>query len=86
MARHPDQDEPIGFDHFELKEESVPEPQDDEFVLKTIALGTSPAQRSYITKSFSMHEKIAVGDIMRGRGVGVVTASKHPNILKETSL
>ena len=62
-----------------MKEEAVPEPQNDEFVLKTIALGTSPAQRSYISKSLSMHEKIAIADIMRGRGVGVVTASKHPN-------
>ncbi len=77
LARHPEPEEIIGFEHFELTQERIPEPQRDEFVLKTLALGTSPAQRSYISKSLSMHEKIAVGDIMRGRGVGVVTASRH---------
>ncbi len=77
LARHPEPDEFIGPEHFELKESIVPEPADNEFVLKTIALGTSPAQRAYVSKGLSMHEKIAIGDIMRGRGTGVVTASKH---------
>jgi NADPH-dependent curcumin reductase len=77
LARHPEADEIIGFEHFEMHEGPVPVAYAGELVLQTIALGTSPAQRSYISKGLSMHDKIAVGDIMRGRGVGVVTASHH---------
>ena len=79
LARHPEPDESIDSTHFELSEADTPEPQENEFVVKTLALGTSPAQRSYISKGLSMHEKIAIGDVMRGRGVGVVTASRHPD-------
>ena len=77
LTRHPEPDEHLGFDHFQLTNASVPEPADGEFLLRTIALGTSPAQRAYVSKSLSMHEKIAIGDVMRGRGVGIVTATRH---------
>jgi len=78
LARHPEPGELIGPDHFTLKEIPIPEPGDNEIVMQTIALGTSPAQRSYISKGLSMHDKIAIGDVMRGRGVGLVKASRHP--------
>ncbi|MBT4739220.1 MAG: NADP-dependent oxidoreductase [Rhodospirillaceae bacterium] len=79
LARHPELNEDIGFEHFELTESPMPAPDAGEFVVQTIALGTSPAQRSYISKSLSMHDKIAVGDVMRGRGVAAVTESRNPN-------
>lgn len=78
LSRHPEADEQISRDHFELVEADCPVPADGEFLVQTIALGTSPAQRSYISKGLSMHDKIALGDVMRGRGVGVVTQSRHP--------
>ncbi|MEQ9111157.1 MAG: NADP-dependent oxidoreductase [Rhodospirillaceae bacterium] len=77
LARHPDPEEVVGFEHFEFTENAIPDPGVGEMVLKTIALGTSPAQRSYITKGLSMHDKIAIGDVMRGRGVCVVTKTRH---------
>ena len=79
LARHPEPSEDIGFEHFELTESPMPTPDAGEFVVQTIALGTSPAQRSYISKSLSMHDKIAIGDVMRGRGVGVVAESRNQN-------
>ncbi|NKB44795.1 MAG: zinc-binding dehydrogenase [Alphaproteobacteria bacterium] len=79
LARHPEPTEDIGFEHFELVESPIPTPDAGEFVVQTLALGTSPAQRSYISKSLSMHDKIAIGDVMRGRGVGVVTESRNSN-------
>lgn len=78
LSRHPEPEEGISRDHFKLVELDVPVPEDGEFLMQTIALGTSPAQRSYISKGLSMHDKIALGDVMRGRGVGVVTQSRHP--------
>lgn len=79
LARHPETNEVIGFDHFTLNEREIPKPDDGEILVQTIALGTSPAQRSYVSKSLSMHDKIAIGDVMRGRGTGIVTESRNPN-------
>lgn len=78
LSRHPEPDERISREQFKLVEGGVPVPSDGEFIVRTVALGTSPAQRSYISKGLSMHDKIALGDVMRGRGVGVVTQSRHP--------
>ncbi len=47
--------------------------------MRTLALGTSPAQRGYISDGPSMHDKVPVGDVMRGRGVGIVVDSQHPD-------
>ena len=79
LDRHPDPDEIIGAEHFKLIETDIASPHGGQLVLKTIALGTSPAQRSYISKGLSMHDKISIGEVMRGRGVGVVSASRHPD-------
>ncbi len=77
LKRHPDPEETVGADHFSFDEQPMPSLADGQFLLRTVALGTSPAQRSYISKGLSMHDKIAIGDVMRGRGVGVVEASRH---------
>lgn len=79
LSKHPEPDEAIGFDHFDLTESAPPQPDTGELLVKTIALGTSPAQRSYVSKGLSMHDKIAIGDVMRGRGVAVVTQSRNSN-------
>jgi NADPH-dependent curcumin reductase CurA len=79
LARRPAPGELVDATHFQFVEQPLPEPANGEFLLKTLCLGTSPAQRGYISAGRSMHEKVAVGDIMRGRGVAVVAASRHPD-------
>lgn len=77
LKRHPEPGEEIGAALFSFEDRPLPELTEGQFLLRTIALGTSPAQRSYISKGLSMHDKIAIGDVMRGRGVGVIEASCH---------
>ncbi len=76
LARRPGPGELVGEGHFDLVEHPAPEPRAGEFLLRTLWLGTSPAQRGYISAGPSMHEKVALGDVMRGRGVGVVLDSR----------
>jgi NADPH-dependent curcumin reductase CurA len=65
--------------HFEFDDSPVPSPEEGEILVRTICLGTSPAQRSYISTSTSMHEKVAAGEVMRGRGIGQVMESRSGN-------
>ncbi len=80
LRRNIRQGEAVSLDLFDIREEQVPEPAEGEFLVKTAALGFSPAQRAYLMGSESrFHEPIAIGEVMRGRGVGHVVASRHPD-------
>jgi NADPH-dependent curcumin reductase CurA len=80
VARYPKREEVIGPDHFDWTSEPIPKPGDGEFLVRTICLAPVPAQRGYLEKSHnSFLENIAIGDVMRGRGVGQVVASRHPD-------
>jgi len=67
--------EPISAALFDLTESAIPAISDNQILLRTLYLGTSPAQKSYISVSQSMHDKVAAGEVMRGRGVAVVVES-----------
>ena len=79
MRANPTLDEVVGPEHFELTLTSIPKLKAGEVLLRTVCLGTSPAQRGYISKTTSMHAKVALGSLMRGRGVAIVADSKHPD-------
>ncbi|MGK0499478.1 MAG: NADPH-dependent curcumin reductase CurA [Oceanicoccus sp.] len=70
-------DEIVGEQHFELHEGAIPSIGDGQILVKTILLGTSPAQRMYITEERTFHFAVDLGEVMSGRGVAVVVASKH---------
>ncbi len=76
LRRHVEPDEIVGEEHFDLVESDVPEIGDDEFLVRTLMLGTSPAQRGYIDPR--RPDLVQPGEIMRGRGIGVVEQSNHP--------
>lgn len=79
VARYPRRDELIGARHFEWREEAVPEPAEGEFLVRTLCLAPVPAQRGYLEPDHGgFLENVAVGDVMRGRGVGEIVASRHP--------
>jgi NADPH-dependent curcumin reductase CurA len=80
LKAHPRPGEIIGPQHFELVAADIPDIGPDEFLVRTLVLGTSPAQRGY-TDPTSMQpgDLVCVGEIMRGRGIGVVAASHHPD-------
>ena len=77
VKRHPQPDEVINAEHFELVETDIPDIGEDEFLVRTLTLGTSPAQRGYVDPR--KPDIVPVGEIMRGRGIGVVDSSNHPD-------
>jgi len=80
VARYPNKEVVIGPDHFDWTSEPVPEPGEEEFLVRTICLAPGPAQRGYLEKSHNLFlNNISIGDVMRGRGVGQIVASRHPD-------
>ncbi len=80
IARYPDTDEPISDKLFTWAESPVPEPANNEFVVRTIYLAPGPALRGYIDEAHSEFlGNVPVGEVMRGRGIGEVVSSNHPD-------
>ena len=79
VKRNPRLDELVGPEHFDWVEVDRPSPGPGQILLRTLCLGTSPAQRGYISKTKSMHAKAPLGSVMRGRGVAEVVTSRHPD-------
>ena len=80
VGRYPAPGEGISKALFKWNEETVPEPADGEFLVRTICLAPGPAQRGYLDlKPTSTLDKVPVGDVMRGRGVGQIIASRNPD-------
>jgi NADPH-dependent curcumin reductase CurA len=80
VARYPDPDELIGSSHFEWGESALPKPDPGEFLVRTICLAPGPAQRGYLeTRQAAFYgEPIPLGQVMRGRGIGEIVESSHP--------
>ncbi len=81
VARLPAPSEPISIGLFRFVEEPIPEPGPGEFLVRTLCLAPGPAQRGYLTRSTrsGFSERVAPGDVMRGRGVGQVIRSRTPD-------
>jgi len=77
VARPVQAGERIGAAHFVLESAPLGPLEPGQIRVRTHVLSTSPAQRSYLSAARSMHAKVAVGEVMRGRGVGVVVESRH---------
>ncbi len=77
LARLIEPDEAPSHTHFAWRETQIPVAAEGQVLVRTLLLGTSPAQRGYISTTASMHEQLAPGAVMRGRGVGIVEASRH---------
>ena len=68
----------IDDDTFRLDESPVLEPGDGEFVVRVVYLSLAPVQRAYIIDGGVIEKPLPIGEVMRGRGVGYVVASRHP--------
>ena len=80
LARNICEHEAVSLDLFELTATDIPAPADGQFLVKTAALGTSPAQRAYLMGADSrFHAPLDIGEVMRGRGVGRIITSRHPD-------
>lgn len=72
-------DEIVSPEHYDLIESPMPEIQDGQILAKTLLLGTSPAQRMYVSEERQFHHAVEIGEVMSGRGVAEVVESKHPD-------
>ena len=63
---------------FRLEEVDVPEPQDGEFLVRLHWLSLAPVMAQYVLDGGTIEKPVAIGETMRGRGVGRVIASRHP--------
>lgn len=80
VARFPAPDEPISPALFDWVTEPVPQPEAGEFLVRTLCLAPVPAQRGYLERSHhDFLENLELGAVMRGRGVGQIIASCHPD-------
>ncbi len=77
VARHLQSGEDYNTDIFELDEGPIPEPGDNEFLVKILYLKNSPAMRGFVLDGGRYHETVPVGQTMIGRGLGLVVRSNH---------
>jgi NADPH-dependent curcumin reductase len=71
----------VGPEHFRWHEAAVPAPAAGQFLVRTLCLSAGAAQRGYVSavRRSQFLPGLSPGDVMRGRGVGIVTASHHPD-------
>jgi NADPH-dependent curcumin reductase len=62
---------------FLFGEEQVPQPGEDEILVRTLYLSVDPTQRMWISRDTYM-PAVPLGDVVRAFGAGKVVASKHP--------
>jgi NADPH-dependent curcumin reductase CurA len=59
-------------------EEPVGEPKEGELLVKVLYISLDPAMRGWINEARSYVPPVAIGELMRALGVGMVTASRNP--------
>ena len=62
-------------------DEPVPEPNEGEFVVQLHYISLDPAMRGWISDARSYIPPVAIGEVMRALGVGMVTASRNPSFV-----
>lgn len=76
LAARPDG--PVRESDFALFDAPVPSPGDGEFLVRTRYLSVAPVMRQYMIDGAGIERPMQIGDVMYGRGVGEVVASRHP--------
>lgn len=64
---------------FRLETTEIPELKDGEFLIQVHYLSLAPVMKFYMLDGAGIENSLQIGDLMRGRGVGKVIQSKHPN-------
>ena len=63
--------------NWQFTEEAVAEPADGGVLVKVLALSLDPAMRGWMNEGKSYIPPVAIGEVMRAGGIGVVVASKN---------
>jgi NADPH-dependent curcumin reductase CurA len=72
-------DRPVRLTDFKFHEAPIPTPKDGEFVVRVIYSSLAPVMRFYMLDGAGIEKPLNIGEVMRGRGVGQIVASRHPN-------
>ena len=64
---------------WDVTEAPVSGPEDGEFLVKVLYLSLDPAMRGWMNDRRSYVPPVAIGDVMRALGAGVVVDSRHPD-------
>ncbi len=70
---------PLGMprdEDWQFHEEAVPEPEEGGIVVKVLYLSLDPAMRGWMNEGKSYIRPVAIGEVMRAGGLGVVVASR----------
>ncbi|PSJ43635.1 NADP-dependent oxidoreductase [Sphingomonas deserti] len=67
---------PVEDRHFELRTGPVPELAEGEALIRVDWLGIDPTQRTWLNPSATYVQPVALGEVMRGSGVGQVVRSR----------
>ncbi len=63
---------------WQFTEQAVAEPGEGGVLVRTLALSLDPAMRGWMNEGKSYIPPVAIGEVMRAGGIGVVVASKNP--------
>lgn len=66
--------------NFDLVEEQLPALQDGQALVRTLYLSLDPTNRLWMSDMRQYQEPVALGDVMRGIGVGEVVASRRDDM------
>ncbi len=65
---------------FAWREQSIPDLEPGEVLLKTLYLSLAPVMRDYMSgKSFAGEAPLEIGDVLHGRGIAQIVKSRHPD-------
>lgn len=64
---------------FKMETVQLPPLNEGEFLIKTLFLSVAPVMKFYMLDGAGIENPMQIGDTMRGRGVGEVIESKHPD-------
>ena len=70
---------PVRHSDFELVVGSLPQIFPGEILCETAYLSVAPVMRLYMLNATHIEPPLELGDVMHGRGVGTVIASRHPD-------
>ncbi len=76
---------PIGMvkeSDFKYAEGTIPEIRDGEALIKTTYISLDPSMRGQMENRADYVAPLAIGDVMRAGGVGIIDASKNPDLPK----
>ena len=70
----------VVLEDFEYRETEIPKPGENQFLIQVVYLNLAPVMRMYMSgESAAGETPLAIGDLIHGRGVGLVTESNHPD-------